>query len=314
MSEITYEIILKHLAPKKNNFITEKHHCNFNFFNKYTDILTSEFYRYGVETHDNKKNNISFWGSLLTLIQKDYLINCEDLSLITEYKNYLIDNYSKKISNFLRKYEKHDFREYFKLNPDIIIIQYIVDIININIIIFDFNDEENIYAIYKNDIMDTTNKTILIANNKNNWEPIFTNDKKIFNIDDQIIKKILENNIKYYSQENVNKIFNYSQNIDIKLSQKNKKNKSDTQLNLHKNIEDSNDVLISSSGTNSSESSNQNIESIVIKTNNLNITKSKLLKLKKDQLILILEKHNINYLKKNTNKQLIELINENNLI
>jgi len=178
MEEITYDLILKYLTKEKNIFITEKHKNNNNFLNKFESILTSDYYRYGVSTFDDKKNNISFWASLLTLLNDDYILNSDDFSLISEYKNSLIDSHSKKISSFLKKYEKNDFREYFKLNPDIIIIQYVVDILNINIIIFDLFENENIYAVYKNDVLNPNNDTIILANYQNYWEPIMKKDKK----------------------------------------------------------------------------------------------------------------------------------------
>ena len=297
MEDITYDMILKYLTKDKHIFITDKHNCNYNFFNKFKSILTDEYYRYGIITFDYKKNNISFWASLLTLLNDDYLINIDDLSLITEYKNSLIDNHSKKISNFLKKYEKNDFREYFKLNPDIIIIQYVVDILNINIIIIDLHQElENIYVVYKNDIMNPFNDTIILANYQNYWEPIMKSDKKKFNYNDDIIKTILNEDVKYYSQENVGKIFSYSINTDIK-----KKNKS---INISINNQNSSDLpednLVKDSDTVTSD----------IK---INTTKSKLERTKKEDLIKILVKFNIEYPKKNTNKELIDLIISNNL-
>ena len=297
MEDITYDMILKYLTKDKHIFITDKHNCNYNFFNKFKTILTNEYYRYGIITFDYKKNNISFWASLLTLLNDDYLINIDDLSLITEYKNSLIDNHSKKISNFLKKYEKNDFREYFKLNPDIIIIQYVVDILNINIIIIDLHQElENIYVVYKNDIMNPFNDTIILANYQNYWEPIMKSDKKKFNYNDDIIKTILNEDVKYYSQENVGKIFSYSINTDIK-----KKNKS---INISINNQNSSDLpednLVKDSDTVTSD----------IK---INTTKSKLERTKKEDLIKILVSFNIEYPKKNTNKELIDLIISNNL-
>ena len=248
-------------------FITEPYKNNNNFMEKYKTLLTNEYYRYGVITFDNNQNNISFWCSILILLKEDYLMNIHDFSIITEYKNSLIDSHNKKISTFLKKYEKNDFREYFKLNPDIIIIQYIVDILNINIIIFDFI-EDNIYTVYKNNVMDPFTDTILIANYDKFWEPIMTDNKKKFNYNDDIIKNILNENIKYYSYENIDKTFSYSINNNDK-----------------KQIKE-----------------------------NISLTKNKLDKTKKEDLIKILEINNIEYPKKNINKQLVELIISHNLI
>jgi predicted acetyltransferase len=296
MEEITYELILKYLSKEKNIFITEKHNNNYNFFNKFKSILTNEFYRYGVLTFDKNKNNISFWTSILTLLNDDYLTNSDDLSLITEYKNNLLDNHNKKISNFLKKYDKNDFREYFKLNPDIIIIQYVVDILNINIIIFNFDQElEEIYVVYKNDVMNPNIDTILLANHQNYWEPIMKNNKKKFNYsddDDDTIKNILKNNILYYSQENVDKTFSYS--LTTNTNDKIKKKSSNNLINS----QSSSDII---------EDSNQD-------TSKINTSKSQLNRTKKEDLIKILEEHNIDYPKKNTNKELIELIMKHKII
>jgi hypothetical protein len=263
---ITYELILKYLTQEKHIFITENNTNNYNFLNKYNSIFSNEYYRSGVLTFDKYKNNISFWTSILLLLENKYFLNNNDISDIILYKHNLIELYSKKISNFVKKYEKNDFKEYLKLNPDIIIIQYIVDILNINIFIFDFYNNDNIiYSIYKNDYINPANDTILLANYQTFWEPIMCDNKKKFNNNDTIIKNVLNYiNIKYYSQENINKIFTIYNN------------------------------------------SNNN--------NDINLTIKKLDKMKKCDLVKILNDNNIFFPNKNTNKLLINLIIENNLI
>jgi hypothetical protein len=308
MEEITYDLILKYLTKEKNIFITEKHKNNNNFLNKFESILTSDYYRYGVSTFDDKKNNISFWTSLLTLLNDDYILNSDDFSLISEYKNSLIDSHSKKISSFLKKYEKNDFREYFKLNPDIIIIQYVVDILNINIIIFDLFENENIYAVYKNDVLNPNNDTIILANYQNYWEPIMKKDKKKFNYDDDIIKIILNHDVKYYSQENINKKFSFSLN-----SNKNIKKKTTNNLILSSNSSDISNIETKNLILSSNSSDIPNIETKNLINEDINISKNKLERTKKIDLIKILDENNIEYPTKNTNKDLIELIIKNKL-
>ena len=276
-AEITYELILQYLTKEKHIFITDKNTLNY-FSDKFKLIFSNNFYRFGVFIYENK--DLSFWTSLLTLVDDNFkLIDNDDISIISDYKNKLIDSYSKKISPFLKKFEKNDFREYFKLNPDIIIIQYIVDILNINFIIFDFKIEE-IFSVYKNNIMDPFNKTILLAKYDNFWEPIMTSDKKIFTYTDEIIINILKNNIKYYEFDKINKEFKYSLNSkeEIKITSLNKQNKK-------------------------------------VENNNV-ISKSKLERMKNEDLIKILEKNNIKYKteKKILKIDLITLLINNNLV
>ena len=97
--DINYDIIIKYLCKKnsikkeqdenqepeiqeeipkltRKTFSTQKSIFNYatNFPDKFKDLLTDKFYRYGVTTYDMEKNNVSFWASLLTLIDKNFLI------------------------------------------------------------------------------------------------------------------------------------------------------------------------------------------------------------------------------------------------
>uniref|UniRef100_A0A6C0H952 Uncharacterized protein n=1 Tax=viral metagenome TaxID=1070528 RepID=A0A6C0H952_9ZZZZ len=214
MEEITYEVILKYLLEDKNIFITKKNNINHNL-NNFITILTNNCYRYGINIYDNNNENISFWASLLLILENNYLVN-EDFIKIIEYKSQLINMYTKNnLSSFIKKFNKNDIREHINSSIDIITLQYIVDILNINIIIFDFKINE-IFTIYKNEAINFTNKTILIANYDLFWEPIITNDKKIFDKDDQIILNIMNENIKYYESDKINKIFAIDNNKNIK--------------------------------------------------------------------------------------------------
>jgi len=294
MNEITYEIILKHLVKDDHIFITPKNIIN-KKFTKFNDIFTDLFFRYGITIYDINKNNISFWTSLLTLLDENYMTSCnnEDLSIITEYKMKLIDGHSKKISSFLKKFEKNDFREYFKLQPDLIILQYIVDILNINILIFDFKLDE-IFALYRNDIMDPFNKIILLAKYDDFWEPIMTSETKSFDYNNDIIINILKKNIKYYESDKINKIFNFSTKPieDVKISKKKK-------------------PVIINSESNVDTMDNTNSPVVYSK-----ISKSKLERMKNEDLIKILEVNNIEYKTdaKILKKNLIDLLILNNLV
>ena len=96
--DINYDIMIKYLCKKnsikkdqeiqepwfpkeipklsRKSFSTQKSILNYatNFPNKFRELLTDKFYRYGVTTYDMEKNNVSFWASLLTMIDKNFLI------------------------------------------------------------------------------------------------------------------------------------------------------------------------------------------------------------------------------------------------
>ena len=148
--DINYDIIIKYLCKKnsikkdqeiqepgfpeeipkltRKSFSTQKSILNYatNFPNKFRELLTDKFYRYGVTTYDMEKNNVSFWASLLTMIDKNFLIpyNNDELSMISMFKNSIIDMYKKSmLSSFLKEFDKNDIRERFKLEPDIYVLQ-----------------------------------------------------------------------------------------------------------------------------------------------------------------------------------------------
>ena len=225
--EINYEMIVKYLCKGKtenskdvNNtgtstFVTSKSATNYNFPEKFKDVFNSEsFYRYGVTTFNNNMN-ISFWTSLLTLINKDFMIpyNNDENQMITEFKTNLLEQYKVSLlSSFVKKTDKIELREKLKIQPDYIVLQYIVDVLDINFIVFDFKTEEY-YTLYRNDIMNPFNRTFLFANYENNWEPIMLGTKKVFDYNDMIIKQILNQQgaalVKYYDFINTKKEFMY---------------------------------------------------------------------------------------------------------
>ena len=243
--EITYNIIIKYLCEKQDNevilakkelvkFITQKNIFSYSstFPDKFKNLLTDKFYRYGVTTHDNENNNISFWSTLLTLLDKKFIIpfTNDEIEIINQFKNQLIEQYSKqKMSSFLKDLDKNDWRERFKLEPDSYILQYIVDILDINILIMDFKTT-NIYSLYRKNIMNPWKQTIIIAKYDNNWEPIMSvkakgNTQRLFDYNDAIIKKLIttEKLILYFDTEKINKDFICMEDIqDVINLEKNK--------------------------------------------------------------------------------------------
>ena len=162
-----------------------------------------DYNRYGVNIYDNNNNNISFWTSLLILLNDNYHISIDDneLTLINTLKNNLIDIYSK--SKLFFKVDKSHIREQLKLIPDINILQYISDILNYTILICDIKDDK-FYIVYNSTYINNKHNVIILSKYDNFWEPIIKNNKKIFSYDD--ISNILNDNILYYDNIKIIKL------------------------------------------------------------------------------------------------------------
>lgn len=219
--EINYELIIKYLVKKTTvEFTTQKNLFNYstNFPNKFKNIFGDKFYRFGVTVNDKDNNNISFWSSLLTLINKNFLIpyDNDEINTINQFKNELLD---KITSNKKNKVDKQELRERIKLNPDVSIFQFIVDILDINFIIFDFVSEE-ILCVYPNAVINPFKQTLLFSKYNELWEPIMVTKNKsktqrLFSYNDNIIKKLLnECDIKYFGEPKFEKSFVFNNDIN----------------------------------------------------------------------------------------------------
>ena len=312
--EINYDLIIKYLVKKtdnvkpknkSNDFITQKSIFNYstNFPDKFRELFTDKFYRYGITTHDYENTNISFWSSFLTLIDKNFMIpyNNDEFSLINQFKNQLVDKYTKsKLSSIIKSFDKNDLRERLKLDPDIYILQYIVDILDINFIIFDF-ESINVYTVYHKDIMNPWKQTFLLSKFKNIWEPIMmvknkSETQRLFDYNDNVIKKIIQtdNLIEYFEKNKIDKEFMFINNInDIILIEKKKLKINETPLledsESSVKTDDEDDVFVK----------NEELEKI----NKLN--KSKINKMKVQELWEIIGKLNIVIEKKNPTKSIL---------
>jgi len=312
--EINYDLIIKYLVKKtdnvkpknkSNDFITQKSIFNYstNFPDKFKELFTDKFYRYGITTHDYENTNISFWSSFLTLIDKNFIIpyNNDEFSLINQFKNQLVDKYSKsKLSSIIKSFDKNDLRERLKLDPDIYILQYIVDILNINFIIFDF-ESINVYTVYHKDIMNPWKQTVLLSKFKNIWEPIMmvknkSETQRLFDYNDNIIKKIIQtdNLIEYFEKNKIDKEFMFISNInDVILIEEKKLKINETPL-----LEDS-ESSVKTDDEDNVFVKNEELEKI----NKLN--KSKINKMKVQELWEIIGKLNIVIEKKNPTKSIL---------
>jgi len=222
--EIDYNLIIKYLVKDKeamkpkltiNNFTTQKNICNYsvNFPDKFRKLLSENFYRYGVLMYDNNKNNISLWSSLLTLIDDNFNVpfKNDENEFIINFKNQLVEKY-KKSNLFFKNIDKNDIREKFRMDPDIYVLQYIVDILDFNIIIWDFSSE-NIYSVYHKDKFNPFKSSIMLAKFNNLWEPIMAVKSKgiiqrIFDNNDLFFKNIYSSDlISYFQSDIINKSF-----------------------------------------------------------------------------------------------------------
>ena len=311
--EINYNLIIKYLAKKNskecintnlntNNFITQKNIFNYSitFPDKFKDILTDKFYRYGIIVNDNNNNNISFWSSILTLIDKNFIIpySSDELELITKFKVHLIEKYSKsKLSIFLKDLDKSDLRERFKLDQDIYTLQYLVDILDINILIFDW-ETQHINCVYHKNIMNPWKKTILLAKFNKYWEPIMMvknkgKTEKLFDYNNLIIKKILTlGNISYFEGNKINKQFILNNDIDSIIQQEKTKLKVNEDTVNEDTVTE--DIVNKDIVTEDNIFINKNYFEELNKLNKTKLTKMKLEELHKlvDKLKLVITKKN----------------------
>lgn len=237
--EINYDLIIKYLCKKNikekvNTFTTQKNIYTYStdWPDNFKQLFTDKFYRYGVSIYDNENNNISFWSSIITLLYNEFVISYteDEFSIINNFKSQIIDKYNQKnLSNFIKKLDKNDFRERFRLDPDNDVLQYIVDTLNINLLIFDFNENNGnpIKSVYPDDILNPWKQILLLSKYNNLWEPIMLNNPKgdaqrLFDYNNVIIKKILytSNLITYNTPD---KTFNIINDINYVIENENSK-------------------------------------------------------------------------------------------
>lgn len=347
--DINYEVIIKYLVKNSanndltetlnnndtqsnttlnNTFITQKNIFNYStsFPDKFKNIFTDKFYRYGITVRDDENNNISFWSSLLTLLDKKFIIPYanDELIIINQFKSQLIEKYKKQLlSSFLKDLNKNDIRERLKLEPDIYILQYIVDILDINIFIFDFEANE-IFVLYHGSIMNSWKQSLLFAKHNNYWEPIMLVNSKgttqrLFDYNNVIIKKILTTSIKYFEGITINKNYKINDNIDDVI----KKEQIKLKIILDDSVKIESPSINNLSNTNDSESSVKSdtindifidtTENIKVKNDKIDeikkLNKTKLNKLKLSELLELTTTLGLTDIKKNATKAiLLELI------
>ena len=296
--EITYDLIIKYLSKKNTNtFITQKNIYTYanTFPDKFKNLLTEKFFKCGITVYNNDIN-ISFWTSVLTILDKKFIVSMSDdeIEYINQFKNQLIEKYKKShISSFLKEFDKTDLREMFKLVPNNNVIQYLVDIMDINIIIFDFKNEK-ILSYYKGEKMNPWKQSLLLAQSNDFFEPIMCIKSKgdidrLFDFNNIIFKKIIVSE----TIETFNKEFSYYDSInDIVTIEKSKLKINDDLL-----INDSDSVYTDEIFIN-----NDIYDEIK------SMSKYKMSKMKVNELLELTKKINIVITNKPTKALLIEMI------
>ncbi len=328
--EINYDIIIKHLCGKHSTngtneknvkkeselFKTQKNIYTYanTFPDKFKEIFSEKFFRYGITTHDNEHNNISFWTSVLTILDKNFLIPYEsnELSMQNQFRTQLIESYDKSVlSDFINKLDKNDIRERFKLNPDISIIQYVADILDVNFWIFDFKFEK-VQVVYPKDIMNPWKQSIFLANYEIIWEPIMClkskgNVTRLFDYSHPTLKKLLAlDGIEYLGSNISGKEFIFVDNINDVVKEEKQKLKPHVKELL---IEAENETDSDTESSVHTEDSHDESSKYFVKADELEeikkLNKTKMTKMKVAELVDITKKLNITIAKANPTKAVL---------
>ncbi len=323
--EINYEIIIKHLCGKNtktngknaakepNPFQTQKNIYTYanTFPEPFKKILGEKFYRYGVTTSDNEHNNISFWSSIMTLLDKNFIIpyTTDEIPMINQFKTQLINAYDKtKLSDFIQKLDKNDIRERFRLNPDLLVIQYVCDMLDINIWIFDFKSEK-IQVVYPKDIMNPWKQSLFFANYNISWEPIMCvkskgNITRLFDYNHSVFKELIgTDGIEYFQGTQIGKEYICIDNIgDVIVQEKQKLGITNVKLLTEESDDESTDSV--HTDNNSDEATKYFVKADELEEIK-KLNKTKMNKMKVSELVDLTKKLNIVISKKNPTKAIL---------
>ena len=292
--DINYKTIVEYLCndeetstkqndnfPTKKNIMISSDNFPEEFSNLFETNSNNKFYRYGVSRYNNDQINISFFTSFLTLIQKSFITldKKEELVEVINFINQLKEKINDKKFKFelKSKFEKHLVIE--KLNnfnlDDGVVLQAIVQILNINLLIFDF-EKKDIFSIFHGDFYDPWKSSLLLAKKDKDWEPIFS-DKKQFCYNENFLKKILTTQeILYYNQKYLNKYYSLLDNVNELIKINGLDDNSSVEEDSIKEDSENMDTFINP------------IEEI----KNMKLNKTKLKTLKKDQIFELLKRLN----------------------
>ncbi len=265
-----------------------------SFPEKIAEILNSSkkmFYRYGITKYDNDHNNISLICSLFTLLDKKFITldKAEELSYINSFLKQVRQTVLEKDFKFelKSKFSKDillDRIEKLSLD-DGVLIQLFSQILDINLLIMDFKTSK-INCIFNSDYMNPWKVTLILAKSDKNWEPLFC-DKKQFSFNDSFLKKILTSEeILYFNEEYLDKAYSLMDNIN--------------QVNVYANLSESEDSM--------EVDDNETFINPQNEIKEMNLNKTKLKKMKKDNLYELLEKLGLNVSKSQVKSKMIDQI------
>ena len=310
--EINYRTIIQYLCKNEieNGFSTKKNimTTSDSFPKKFIDHLNQSnkktFYRYGITKYNKNQNNISFYNSLFTLIDKKFITldDTEELLYLKDFKEDLVEKIKDKNFKFelSEKFGKQVILDRIKSDEilDGILVQTISQIIGINFLIFDF-ENENIYTIFPEDHLDPWRVTIFFAKYKDFWEPIFS-EKKQYSFNDIFLKKLFTSQeIEYYHNSFLEKDYVLLDNIKEIIENKT--------VNLEDSDNESNessDIMLDNEDT---------FVNPINEKKEIKLNKTKLRKMKKVEIIDIIDQLNLNILTSIKKDDLIcELLNHLN--
>jgi len=287
--DLNYATIIKYLSENKNgiDFPIKKNIMRYsNYFeNSFSNILSDDFYMYGIQVYDNSQNNISLWSSILYLVENKFLLMDKDqqISFVSLIKKQFIEFIKKNYKNFINKMK---FSRNFSMdilikneyNP--ILLELISFCLDLNIIILNF-ETYKINIVNSQDIFNPWKSTIILGKNKEFWQPICNKNSKIFNYSNTNLKNILNMEVIYFENEYLDRDFTLVDNLN-ELYDENRYNKKEDNSDS-----DSNSMFIKKS---------------------INLNKTKLNKMKKQEIINLIEEYNYNIDIKQNKKYLINQI------
>ena len=220
--KITYDTIIEYLCSNNQNysFITKPNIIK--FIDSDTNyILNSKFngfFRMGMLVYNKDDTNISFFTSLLFLMNKDFIYMDDDEKIknvnkiINEMRNYWNTKF-KNNKNFTKtdgekiilKYQTNKLEEKDISN----FLEMICFCFKINIMRLDYKNnklEIHYFKKFKEGELNIYYPTIILSNYNNFWEPVYNSNNKLFELKNKIFKFATDK----YKIKNVNDILQES--------------------------------------------------------------------------------------------------------
>ena len=213
----------------------------------------------------------------------------EQLTYINNLKKQIIEDITTNYKNFelKKKFSLSFLKDKFNSSTlDPLILEVLCFVLKINMLVFNFEDNK-IYCLNKGHFFNPWIPSIILAKYKDYWEPISNENSKVFNLNDNCIKKILNEDLLYYSSDYLANDFTLVDNISEILQNIKKKTK-----------------ILNHNETNSAFTTTHSLSK--------KLTPSKLKKMRKEQIIKLVNDMNLKVtVLKPTKDYLIKLIMNN---